>query len=40
MGPYLTTPKKEKEVENGEGTKVRIFKDTHNTFQTFFTWHK
>ena len=23
MGPYLTTPKREKEVENGEGTKVR-----------------
>jgi len=22
MGPYLTTPKKEKETENGEGTKV------------------
>lgn len=22
MGPYLTTPKKEKEVEDGEGTKV------------------
>jgi hypothetical protein len=22
MGPYLTTPKREKEVENGEGTKV------------------
>jgi hypothetical protein len=22
MGPYLTTPKKEKEVENGENNKV------------------
>jgi len=24
MGPYLTTPKKEKEIENGEGPKVSI----------------
>jgi hypothetical protein len=24
MGPYLTTPKKEKEVENGENTKVKF----------------
>jgi hypothetical protein len=24
MGPYLTTPKKEKEVENGESTKVLL----------------
>lgn len=22
MGPYLTTPKREKEIENGEGIKV------------------
>lgn len=22
MGPYLTTPKREKEIENGENTKV------------------
>jgi hypothetical protein len=22
MGPYLTTPKKEKEIENGENNKV------------------
>jgi hypothetical protein len=22
MGPYLTTPKKEKEIENGENTRV------------------
>jgi hypothetical protein len=23
MGPYLTTPKKEKEVENGENNRVK-----------------
>lgn len=25
MGPYLTTPKKEKEVENGENDRVSSF---------------
>ena len=27
MGPYLTTPKKEKETENGENAKVCILYD-------------
>ena len=31
MGPYLTTPKREKEVENGEGTKVSTIYYTSKT---------
>lgn len=26
MGPYLTTPKREKEIENGENEKVYHYK--------------
>lgn len=36
MGPYLTTPKREKEVENGENAKVIFSTSTNPSPLTFF----
>ena len=40
MGPYLTTPKREKEIENGENTKVfPLFILTHILVEIRSMWH-